>query len=132
MLHLMMRTLAPPLLVALSLSGCAHRPTTSEHLRAAEIALKGAHVRADQDSRWWEDAVDRQIRRCAQLQTSEARRQCMGVFAEGADLEDEAEALAQAYDAIAEQLLEAKRAAAALQELYNEAGAQLEKERTDG
>ncbi len=117
-----MKRLTPLLLVALSV-GCAHQPTVSEHLRASEISLKGAHVRHDQDVKSWASKVDARIAHCRSknLKTEAERAGCMGVFGAGANYEQDLRTLAESYDVIADELVRARDAAKRLEELYDAA-----------
>lgn len=108
------------LLALLLCTGCAHG--LDKAVAGTRKAAKAADIALDQAGEMWGAAVRKRIEQCRAEghATPEARRACMGVFAEGDKAQPALEKAGQAYDALAE-ALDAFEAAAEMLGPYIEA-----------
>ena len=102
-------------LISVPTLACAHGVDPS--FDAAEKALKGVDVAADEMADRWSEGVDEALKRCADTETKSAARVCLGKYARGQEYEADAEELARLYDELVDLLRQARVVAKRLEGL---------------
>jgi hypothetical protein len=99
--------------VALLACACAHPPSLSEAIGATQSALTAVEISSGVAAQAWAQAVDARIEQCEakQLQTQQARADCMGPLGRGQEANGELQALSELYDEIAQALQDARAVA---------------------